>query len=226
MGGRTSVVEKDAGPIDHTRGGTHSSHHSEDELTVKSVIGFGNVNEDMCPSSAVGNKDVRKEGREVDIVTYLAGREVGRLFRANCTSHGVAKTGRKDFGKDAVEGGEKGDGAVSNRDSAIRLIRLEERSDSAEIERRGGAASGADGSVKTSKKRRPCAVANAPQRVRKFVGARGGASRATGEGKLDFMGGNGCRTSSKGEMGGDGEHAARDNVSMQSSKDKILGSEI
>ena len=71
------MVEKDAGPIDHTWGGTHRGHHPENELTVKSVIGFGNVNEDMCPSRTIGNKDVRKKGREVDIITDLAGREVG-----------------------------------------------------------------------------------------------------------------------------------------------------
>jgi hypothetical protein len=55
MGGGTCVVEKDAGPIDHTRGGTHRGHHPENELTVKSVIGFGYVNEYMCPSCTIGN---------------------------------------------------------------------------------------------------------------------------------------------------------------------------
>jgi hypothetical protein len=47
-----------------------------------------------------------------------------------------------------------------------------------------------------------------------------------GEGKPDFMSGDGCCTGGQGEVKGDRDHTASDNVIMESSEDKILGSKV
>jgi hypothetical protein len=198
-------------------------HGEEEESSVDRVEGFGDVDVDDGSMGAGGGEGMGKEGGEVDVVLNPSAREKGSLLGPNGRAEGSSKACGKDFGEEAVEGWEEGDGAVGGGGSDGGGPWLEEGGDSAVGEVGEEALVCAHGREQAGKEGGPAIIANAPQGVGESIYTRGGSGGAGGEGGANLFFGDLGISGRVGKGRRDGVGVAGSEVRLDRSQNGCLG---